>query len=187
MYTWLSLSMGAKDVDSMKPSWEWTEDDLLMMKTAQTQESLNLEFKGSLSLAKDQSKKDEISKDVSALANSDGGVILYGVWETKTRPSSFEDLDSGIDPSDITPEWLEQIINSNIQRRVDGIRINPIKLTKTHPGKCAYAIFVPQSSNAPHQASDKKYYKRFNFHSVPMEDYEIRDIRNRTQKTATSH
>jgi len=41
-------------------------------------------------------------------------------------------------------------------------------------------IDVPQSSTA-HQASDKRYYKRFNFESVPMEDYEIRDVMQRTE------
>ncbi len=30
-----------------------------------------------------------------------------------------------------------------------------------------------------HQAVDKKYYKRFNFLSEPMHDYEIKDIMNR--------
>lgn len=166
----------------MKPSWEWTEYELLSMKAAQTQESLYLDFKSSASLAKDERKKDDISKDVSALANSEGGDILYGVSETGTPPSSFGDIDIGINASDITPEWVEQVINSRIQPRISGIKITPIELKKTHPGKYAYAVYVPPSYNAPHQASDKRYYKRFNFHSVPMEDYEIRDLSNRKRK-----
>ena len=38
-----------------------------------------------------------------------------------------------------------------------------------------YVVDIPQS-NIAHQAFDKRYYKRFNFISTPMEDYEIRDI-----------
>jgi hypothetical protein len=43
-----------------------------------------------------------------------------------------------------------------------------------------YAVSIPAAtSRAPHQAADKRYYKRYNFQSVPMEDYEIRDILRR--------
>ncbi|MFC1915217.1 helix-turn-helix domain-containing protein [Chloroflexota bacterium] len=168
----------------MKPSWEWTEDDILSLKDSRAQESLYLEFKSSASLAKDDRKRDELSKDVSAFANSEGGDILYGVSEYGKAPSSFGDIDNGIDPHDITPEWVEQVIQSRIQPRINGIRINPIELRRTCQGRFLYAIHVPSSPNAPHQASDRRYYKRFNFNSVPMEDYEIRDVRNRQQRPA---
>ncbi|WP_456798053.1 hypothetical protein [Bradyrhizobium sp. USDA 4473] len=46
-------------------------------------------------------------------------------------------------------------------------------------GKFGYVISVQQSQVGPHQAPDGKYYKRFNFQSVPMHDYEIRDIMRR--------
>lgn len=162
-----------------KPSWEWVENDLLQMKRDRAQESLHLDFKQSGSLGQQDKKKDEISKDVSAFANSDGGDIVYGVSETGNPPSTFGDIDAGIDPASTSPDWLEQIINSRIQPRIKGIRINPIDLIVTKPGKFVYVVNIPPSPDAPHQASDKKYYKRFNFQSVPMEDYEVRDVRNR--------
>jgi hypothetical protein len=45
----------------------------------------------------------------------------------------------------------------------------------------AYIVTVPQSTRAPHQASDKRFYKRFNFQSVAMEEYEIRDVARRAE------
>jgi hypothetical protein len=36
------------------------------------------------------------------------------------------------------------------------------------------------TSRAPHQANDYRYYKRFNFESTPMEDYEVRDLMRRS-------
>lgn len=78
----------------------------------------------------------------------------------------------------MSKEWLEQVINSRIQRRIDGIRINQIELAT---GKVIYAVCIPQSSRAPHQAADKKFYKRFNFESIPMEEYEIRDVSRRDE------
>ena len=34
---------------------------------------------------------------------------------------------------------------------------------------------------APHQASDKRFYKRHEFQSVPMEEYEVRDVTRRNE------
>jgi hypothetical protein len=53
--------------------------------------------------------------------------------------------------------------------------IKPIEIT---PGWYAYVITVRQSS-VGHQAPDGKYYKRYNFSSVPMADYEVRDVMRR--------
>jgi hypothetical protein len=47
--------------------------------------------------------------------------------------------------------------------------------------KVAYVVQIAQaSSRAPHQANDYRYYKRFNFESTPMEDYEVRDLMRRS-------
>lgn len=167
----------------MKEPWEWDEDDLLWLITSKEQESLQLEYKDSAALdRKDNKKKAELSKDVSAMANSAGGTIVYGIPEDADHLPTA--LDGHCDPNEIPKEWLEQIINSTIQRRIDDIRINQVRLNKTHPGKVAYVIQIPQSRRAPHQAPDKKFYRRFNFQAVPMEEYEIRDVARRNEAPA---
>jgi hypothetical protein len=109
---------------------------------------------------------------VSAFANSAGGQIIYGIEEKDQKPRK---IDQG---SDLTREWIEQVIDSNVQPRVDGLVITPISISS---GRNAYVLTIPQAlGRAPHQAPDKKYYKRQNFQSVPMEDYEIRDAFRRT-------
>lgn len=159
-----------------KDPWTWDENDLLNLVTASVQESLELEYKRSESLEKTDARRDEISKDVSSFANSAGGVIVYGMKENRHIPTG---LDQGCDPYVISKEWLEQVINAKIQRRIDGIRVAQIALRTTAPGRVAYVVSIPQSARAPHQAADKKFYKRFNFASVAMEEYEIRDVANR--------
>src|SRR5438552_3811723 len=89
-----------------------TEQDLLRLVTEQVEESLTLDYKRSAALQNDDLSKNEISKDVSAFANSAGGTLVYGVVETGHLPSS---LDTGCDPAVIRREWLEQVINSRIQ------------------------------------------------------------------------
>lgn len=134
-------------------------------------ESLTLDYKASPALAKDSKARDELCKDVSALANSAGGQIIYGIEEKDQKPVRVDEGNSGI-----TREWIEQVIDSNVQPRMLGLIITPIQLEKGH----GYVLTVPQStSRGAHQAPDKKYYKRQNFQSVAMEDYEIRDIMRR--------
>ena len=162
----------------MKQPWEWTEDDILALIQDGVKESIDLEYKGCGSLEKNDNKKNEISKDISAFANSAGGTIIYGIIENNHLPIQ---IDVGYDPLDISKEWLEQIINSRIQRKIDGVKINQIEIPKTTPGKVIYVVYVPQSNRAPHMASDNKYYKRYNFQSVAMEDYEVRDIMRRQE------
>jgi hypothetical protein len=140
------------------------------------EERHHLEYKQCAALdLGDNQRKTELSKDVSALANSSGGTIIYGIVEDKRLPTN---IDGGLDPTVISKERLEQVILGNIRPRLQGLRINPVELTRS-PGRVAYVVHVPQASTA-HQASDKRYYKRFNFKSEAMEDYEIRDIMNRT-------
>lgn len=160
----------------MREPWDWVEEDIRFLIQEGVQESLNLEYKRCESLDKNNPNRiKDLSKDVSAFANSAGGVIIYGVIETNHLPT---EIDDGYDPADIKREWIEQVINSTIQRRIDGIRIKQIELTN-NPGRVIYVVSIPQSKRAPHMAKDHIFYKRYNYQSVPMEEYEVRDVANR--------
>lgn len=159
-----------------KEPWLWTKEDLLQLIDLSVQESLELDFKRCDALQNKDKKKNEISKDVSAFANAAGGTIIYGMIEDGHVPTS---LDIGFNPNEISKEWLEQVINSRVHRRINGIRINQVNLNETDSNQVIYVVYIPQSNQAPHQASDKRFYKRSNFESVPMEEYEIRDTANR--------
>lgn len=163
----------------MRPPIEWTEQDLEELVQLGVKEGLELEFKRCDALRLDDKSKTEVSKDVSAFANSAGGTIVYGIVERDHFPVA---VDTGFDPAGkISKEWLEQVINSNIHRRIDGIRINVVDLKRGNDKRFAYVVVIPQSPRAAHQAADKRFYKRFNFESVPMEEYEIRDVSTRLQ------
>jgi hypothetical protein len=159
----------------MKEPWEWTEEDVLSLIRNRVGESTTLEYKACDALDMTPGKKKELSKDVSAFANSAGGTIVYGVTENKDTREP-EDIDVGYDPRDISAEWLEQVINSNIERRISGIVINTVPLTTTRPSKVLYVVYIPESSLAPHMAADDRFYKRFNFQSVAMKEYEVRNL-----------
>jgi schlafen family protein len=109
------------------------------------------------------------------MANSDGGVIIYGIKEHQTRKHLPEKIDP-IDRSLFSKEWLEQVINT-IRPRIDRLIVHPVPLN-SGASDVVYVAEIPQSTTA-HQARDYRYYKRLNFESVPMEDYEVRDVMNR--------
>lgn len=136
-------------------------------------ESIHLEFKRSDALTSDKSSK-EISKDVSSFANSDGGVIIYGIAEEDHKPTK---LDGGVEHDKWSKERIEDIIQSNVAPRLKGLRISQVQLTAE---RSAYVVSVPRSERGPHQDRVTwRYFKRHNFKSSPMEDYEVNDVRNR--------
>lgn len=158
--------------------WLWSEADINSLIANAVQESLTLDYKRCDALQKTDGKRREVSKDVSAFANSAGGVIVYGIEEDKHLPTG---IDVGFDPKEISKEWIEQVINSTIERRIDGVLIKEVALSGPKSGKVIYVVSIPQSRRAPHMAADNRYYKRFNFESVPMEDYEVRDVSRRLE------
>src|ERR1017187_10745666 len=113
----------------MNQPWDWTETDIKELIREQRPEDLSLDYKRSESL--DKSKKDEIAKDVSAMANSAGGVLVYGLDEQKKTNGPVV-FDGGVDAQKFTIEWLEQVIDSNIQRRIDGVRVNKVPMAGTN-------------------------------------------------------
>lgn len=137
----------------------------------QVQESTHLDYKDSRGI----SDFDKLVKHVSAFANSDGGILIYGVQEKAHLPVN---RDAGVDHDAFNRERIENVIIGKISPRIDSVRIAQIPVSES---TSIYAIEIPKSYRGPHQSSDKKYYRRFNFQSVPLEDYEINEIRGRRQ------
>ena len=90
----------------------YTIDDILDLLKYEVEESVHLDYKAGAALEKNEKRTSEIAKDVSAFANADGGIIVYGILEQDHRPNSF----AYVDGTCITKEWLEQVINSKVNK-----------------------------------------------------------------------
>lgn len=127
-----------------------------------TRESEVLEFKAASRPFSDQEKK-EIAKDVSAMANSLGGTIIYGVAtdpSDKTRASGIEP----IDPKNI--ETFDRVLNAQVRPPIRGIRR---KLVPSDSPQ-VMVVDVPQSDDPPHQSLyDKRYHRRSGTECLAME------------------
>jgi hypothetical protein len=114
-----------------------------------------------------------LSKEVSAFANAEGGVIIIGIAEKregKARVAS--QIDDGVDILEWNPERLQQLIESNVSPYLTGIRIKTVFLNNERT-RAAYVISVPQGTTA-YQASDRRYYGRSEYESKALPDHEIR-------------
>lgn len=164
-----------------KQPHEWEEEDIQRLIDNRIKESTSLDYKRCDSLLErtGQSREkiiNELSKDVSSFANAEGGTIVYGIIEEDYFP---REIDQGFNPLQIKREWLEDVIDSNVKPKIDGLKIKQIEINNSHPGKVIYVVYIPQSLQGAIQAKDFIYYQRRNFKSEPMEDYQVRDVMNR--------
>lgn len=153
-----------------------TIQDLQRLIDDNVEESQQLEYKAAQALQNITVGKD-IAKDVSAMANASGGVIIYGIKEYNAKEKKH--LPESITPiqrAEFSKERLEQLINSNISPKIEGITIHPIALNES---EVVYVVGIPQSHTAHQSTKDYLYYRRYNFEILPMQDYEIRDVMNR--------
>ncbi|TET13511.1 MAG: ATP-binding protein [Dehalococcoidia bacterium] len=175
-----------ESVESLpNPPWEWQQADLQALIDNEIAEDLHIEYKESRLLAREpQSAKDAcvgtLTKTVSAFNNSDSGVLVIGMQERrKDNKNCPESFDEGVYESDFSKTWLVQIINSNISPSIPDLRVNLVKLAGKQEGKVACVIYVPKGTRAV-QAKDLLYYQRVEDQSLPMRDFQIRDVNNRS-------
>ena len=142
------------------------------------EENNSLEYKSSGALNKTDSCKKEIAKDVSAFANADGGLLIYGIKEfDEPSKKHLPEKITPINRTEFSKESLEQIINQSISPKVEGLRIYPIDLEK--PNEVIYVVEIPKSNTAHQNLKERRYHRRYNFEVLDMLDYEIRDVMNR--------
>jgi hypothetical protein len=166
----------------MKPTREW---DVAYVLGLPGGEQDRLERKGTRALdinldAVDPNRvRTELSVNVSAMANTGGGQIVYGLSDQGA-------IDAGGISKNIrggTKEWLEDIIPHAVEYSLKGFAVYELPevagFTHCDPGKAVFVIDVPDSDEAPHQALDGKYYGRVGGKSRPLPHRLVMDIVNR--------
>ncbi len=154
-------------------SVEYTEEKILTLIREKTLENTFLDYKSADALGKKDKNRNEISRDVSAFANSAGGDIIYGITEDAHIPNEIDGTTGILEKK----TWLEQIINSNIQPRINGISVYPVLIPSQGNG-AVLIVHIPKSHTA-HQAKDQKYWCRYGSEKQAMEDYQVRQTMNR--------
>jgi hypothetical protein len=120
-------------------------------------------------------RKFEFLKDVSSMANADGGVIVYGVRQDQSgAPAEMVALD--LENIDELHNRIDLILNDNLDERIPGLRHRAVPRPD---GRHYYVVQVPQSYLAPHvitmPSTKPRFYLRVNTVNVPMTARQIKD------------
>jgi hypothetical protein len=155
------------------------EQDLVSaIENGALQESLTFDAKREI-----PPKNVETAKDVSAFANTAGGVLLYGVDEDSNgRPS----LRSPI-KLDGQRERIEQIIRTSIDE-VPRFNISAIP-TESDPSEGYLITVIPPSERAPHMVivrGERRYYGRGETGNYVLSQIEIARLYERRQHVEAS-
>ena len=143
-----------------------------------TTESRTLEFKRELPSI---DEKRELEKDLCALANADGGDLVYGIAEvagaaSKVMPLSAASLDA-------TRRRIAQAI-AGIEPRVQGVQVHPVPVA----GGFVVVARVPASFDGPHsyrvEASARRFVMRNGTDTTDMSYDQIRSAFDRTATLA---
>lgn len=121
----------------------------------QTSEKRTIEYKLTLELNSDEQKK-EFLADVISFANTDGGIIIYGIREEKGFPIELIGLTS--ENVDILKRRIENIIRDGIAPKFNAVKVIDIPVSSTH---FALVLKIPKSWSSPHLVWFKRSSKFF--------------------------
>lgn len=121
-------------------------------------ESKALEYKLELNLSNDDGKR-ELLKDVSAMANSSGGLMIVGIEEERDpsgRPTGLPKSAVGLDVNvDREITRIHSIIRDGIDPRIPSIRINSIG---GFSNGAMILIKIIKSWSSPHMVTYKNFF-----------------------------
>lgn len=146
------------------------------------EEDLHLEFKTIKPGFNSKDDKKNFAKLLSAFANSDGGIVIWGI--TARKNSDGIDCSTGI----ILIKNLKQVLAK--LNEYTGEFVSPIvnrvehKLIELSSNEGVIATIIPVSDSGPHmaKAGENRYYKRSGDSTYVMEHFDIEDMFGRRRK-----
>jgi hypothetical protein len=149
---------------------QWTEQSVQELVTYQATESLSVEFKRDMPHATPSDRR-EIAKDISAMANSAGGWIVYGVDEKSVGPQNTK-VAAALTPLAGPPDaahWVDDVVAGLVTPR-PRFRVREIPSSTT--GVFVVAQVLPSGDDL-HMVHER-YYRRTEQGARPMNEPEVR-------------
>jgi len=161
-----------------------TEEDLQRMVNDRVREGLYLEFKQKQDSRNGQlgdRDKFHFSRALSGFANSDGGILIFGV-ETRRKDESAKKLKL-INEVDEFIKSLKKIMINAVQPFVDQVLIEKIEKQQSATRGFVKCL-IPASDKTPHRAmlDKREYYKRSIEGFYRLEHFDLEDMFGRRQK-----
>lgn len=157
-----------------KPISQLNEEDLQSLIDNKERESSILEYKQEIS-GTDHEKK-EISKDVSAMANTEGGYLVIGIKEVSSQADAIIGTPKiiGKQPAEA---WIENVLIANVRPKIS---ITPKVITlASNPDRVVIVLYIPKSPKRPHMViaeGRNAYYTRHNYQANYADEHEVRSM-----------
>lgn len=162
-----------KRVDTLLP------DDIVRLVENKVQENKSLDYKRDLKLNQDKDKK-EFLFDMTSMANTEGGVFLFGVEESKDEKgqnTGTPELVVGvnIENFDKLTQQIEDLIKGNTDPVISSVSIKLIEVEE----KNVLAIGIAKSYGLPTMVTfneTNKFYRRRNSGKFTVDVYELNQM-----------
>lgn len=153
--------------------------DLQGLCDRRVREGSQLDYKDSLP-GNDDKGKIEFLRDITALANTNGGHLIYGVTEERESDGTKTGIAAtatGIQSLNVDDRmlWMENLIRDNTEPRLVGVGIHPVTIDDSHT---ALIVYVPRSWNAPHAVSIGKHWRFYARNSAGNYQMEVTQLRD---------
>lgn len=143
-------------------------------------ESQTLEFKREIP-GNAEKDKHELCKDVAALANTDGGDLVYGIEEHAGAAGSIKPITG--EPADAAMRRIAQVLDAGIEPRIQGVKMCHVDAS----GGYAIVLRVPASFDGPHcirTNSSRRFVMRNGTSTTDMSFDQLRGAFDRTATLA---
>jgi len=167
-------------------------ETLQRAKDERIEESRTLDFKEALPDIESKESKREFLEDVCALANTAGGLLLYGVKEARDENSKLGHIAEipGIAPDAIPADLksrIQELVRSSFDPRFSGVEIDWIDLPDD--GNRVLKVGVERSPRAPHRVTSngsREFMFRSMTSSEKMDAEQVTDSVRRSLLAARS-
>jgi hypothetical protein len=155
------------------------EDDIKRLQDNAIAETKLLDYKLELKIGSDEEKK-EFLADITAMANTEGGLIIYGIEEGKDGTGKSTGIASkivgiSVPNKDKLLQQIEDTIRSNTDPKITTIGVSFIKVE----GVDIFLLGVSKFISLPHMMtykSSNKYYKRRNTGKYLVDSNELYEL-----------
>ena len=168
-------------INDLREKDNWTITDVQSLIREQVEESHFIEFKSGIGVNQRDELKREIRRWVSSFQNSSGGLLFLGIGAKQNKPNlpdRIEGVDNRLFDKNGPSKWIEDVIKNGIFPPLSPFPlIFPSIADPSDINKSIIIIKVHETSAVLHKIElEDKYYRRYNFQTVPMDDWEIRAI-----------
>ncbi|QVY66848.1 helix-turn-helix domain-containing protein [Polaribacter sp. Q13] len=155
------------------------EADIKRLIENQIQENKSLDYKRDLNFAKDKDKK-EFLFDITAMYNTDGGCLIFGIEEKKDennqntgKPSKVTGIE--IENSDKLTQQIEDIVKNCTEPSISSLIIKELKIDALN----VLIIGIPKGLGLPAMVTynqTNKFFKRRNSGKFAVDVYELNNM-----------